>query len=99
MKDRRKYWTQEYVAKRKGDIIDVEFSQSTPKKETEDTINRKAIQTDLVNLIKQGRSREEIFDYLWDKYKGTKQCMYISQWYEHHYARLKQNDTRKFEGR
>ena len=100
MKDKKKpYWNYKNVATRKGEVIDIIISRNTPKEESDDTKNRKAIQEDIIKMIKEGKGRIETFDYLWNKYKDTKLCMYISQWYEHHYARLKQKDKCDDEGR
>lgn len=58
-----------------------------------DTIERQAIRDDIIRMIKEGKGRLAVVDYLLNTYEDSKLSIYFSQWYDYYYERIKKEKS------
>lgn len=59
-----------------------------------DSNERLSIQNEIIDMIKDGKSKMDILIYLNNKYPDSKNSIYFEKWYDYHYA--KKDNERNF---
>ena len=81
------------ISRHRADIWNSE-ERKKANKPTDDTIERKDINSDIIKMISEGKGKIEIMTTLTNKYPNSKLAKYFERWYEHH--KEKQNDKKTY---
>lgn len=93
------YGSRKLYRKEISEIIanNIEREKRESNQKSADTIERQAVREDIIRLIKEGKGRTYVVDYLLNTYKDSKLSIYFSQWYDYYYEKIQKEKSARID--